>query len=228
MLLIQAIQDDGRVPARAPWLTQFKKGVQVYKNTPLLLILGLFIALVNFGVSATQSMYLPFIETNLLGTSMQYGLFSGCFPLGYFLGARLVSRVRFKESRLHSMFAAVAYGGLTFLLLSMVPNVGLALVIEFSAGVVMPFWGVNSTTLYQRIVPPELRSQVFAVRSMIAQCAAPLGVGYSALVCTPFGIPFVFRTVGLFTMALGVIGIVLVYRGRLVQPNLPDKTTVQA
>jgi MFS family permease len=190
------------------WINQLKKGIRVYKQSPILLILGCFIAVSNFGITATQTMYIPYVREVLGGSSLQNGLFSGAFPFGYILGSWIVSKIRESEShRLYFMFGALFYGGITFLILSHTTAFALALLVEVTAGVTMPLWGINSTTLYQRIVPSEIRAQVFAVRSLIAKIASPLGVVYATFITSHLNLPFLFLSVGILICVISGFGL---------------------
>ena len=69
------------------WAKQFKQGLHIYKEHPILLILGGFISVTSFGVFATQAMYIPYVTEILSGSSFEYGLFAASFPLGYMIGS---------------------------------------------------------------------------------------------------------------------------------------------
>jgi hypothetical protein len=213
--LLRAIREDRIAPAKAPWLMQFRKGIFIYKQMPILLVLGFFIAVTNFGVTATQTMYIPYVRQILGASSFQYGMFAGCFPLGYMVGAALVSRRKEQFHGLYHMFGALLYGGISYILLSLTKNFSVALLIETSAGVFMPLWGVNSTALYQRFVPDDILAQVFAVRSLIARSATPIGALYATFATSHFSIPFLFWSVGALSCVTALFGLMLARFGYL-------------
>lgn len=165
VLLLMFLEEKNFVPSKIDsWWKQSKKGISFYKEQPILIILGFFIAITNFGIFATLSMYIPYVTEILGGSSFEYGLFSASFPLGFVMGTMLVGRIKEpKEHRYTVMLGAVFIGGASYLLLGITTLFWLAILIEIMAGIVMPFWNVHSTTLYQRVVPNEMRAQVFSV-----------------------------------------------------------------
>lgn len=190
------------------WSSQFKKGIQIYRQHPILLYLGLFIATTSFGVFATQAMYIPYVKEILGGSSFQLGLFSAAFPFGYLIGTYIVGKLTEPKKYLyHTMVAALFAGGLTYIALGFTKNIAIALFIETLAGVAMPFWNVYSTTLYQRLVPETLLGQVFSVRFLLTKIVTPLGILYGTFCATVFSIPALFFSVGFIICLVSGIGL---------------------
>lgn len=214
VLLLMFLEEKNFVPSKIEsWWKQSKKGISFYKEQPILIILGFFIAITNFGIFATLSMYIPYVTEILGGSSFEYGLFSASFPLGFVMGTMLVGRIKEpKEHRYTVMLGAVFIGGASYLLLGITTLFWLAILIEIMAGIVMPFWNVHSTTLYQRVVPNEMRAQVFSVRFIISKAAAPLGILYGTFCATYYSIPALFLSVGLLTCSITAIGMVVLQR----------------
>jgi MFS family permease len=214
IMLIKRIEENGFVPSKIEsWWKQCKKGIKFYKEQSILVMLGFFIAVTNFGIFATLSMYIPYVTEILGGSSFEYGLFAASFPLGYVIGTILVSRI--KEQKKHKftvMLGAIFIGGISYLLLGVTTLFWIAILIEIMAGVVMPFWNVHSTTLYQRVVPNEMRAQVFSVRFIISKAAAPLGILYGTFCATYFSISVLFLSVGLLTCTVAAIGMISLQR----------------
>lgn len=214
VLLLMFLEEKNFVPSKIDsWWKQSKKGISFYKEQPILIILGFFIAITNFGIFATLSMYIPYVTEILGGSSFEYGLFAASFPLGFVMGTMLVGRIKEpKEHRYTVMLGAVFIGGASYLLLGITTLFWLAILIEIMAGIVMPFWNVHSTTLYQRVVPNEMRAQVFSVRFIISKAAAPLGILYGTFCATYYSIPALFLSVGLLTCSITAIGMVVLQR----------------
>lgn len=214
VLLLMFLEEKNFVPSKIEsWWKQSKKGISFYKEQPILIILGFFIAITNFGIFATLSMYIPYVTEILGGSSFEYGLFAASFPLGFVMGTMLVGRIKEpKEHRYTVMLGAVFIGGASYLLLGITTLFWLAILIEIMAGIVMPFWNVHSTTLYQRVVPNEMRAQVFSVRFIISKAAAPLGILYGTFCATYYSIPALFLSVGLLTCSITAIGMVVLQR----------------
>jgi MFS family permease len=192
------------------WWNQFKKGIRIYKEQHILVFLGFFIAMTSFGVFATQAMYIPYVSEVLGGSSFEYGLFAASFPLGYIMGSIIVGRV--KEPTRYKylvMIGALFVGGITYILLGLTETLWIAVMIEVVAGIVMPFWNVYSTTLYQRVVPDELRGQVFSVRFILTKAATPLGILYGTFCATTFSLPFLFLSIGIAICLVSGLGMIV-------------------
>jgi predicted MFS family arabinose efflux permease len=197
-------------------MTQFKKGSVIYLQKPVLIYLGIFMAVSNFSIFAAQAMYLPFAMENLNGDAWTYGIFAASWPVGYIIGALILGRLPDFElsARIKIMIAALVLGTLTFILLAFSGNIYTAVVVEIAAGISGPFWNVYSTHLYQLTVPEDIRAQVFSFRILIARVFAPVGILFGTFVSAAFGIEIMLMIVG----ALSCTVILLVYfifmRGR--------------
>lgn len=217
MMFIIMINEDGRrINHRTSWMTQFKKGSVIYLQKPVLIYLGIFMAVSNFSIFAAQAMYLPFAMENLNGDAWTYGIFAASWPVGYIIGALILGRLPDFElsARIKIMIAALVLGTLTFILLAFSGNIYTAVVVEIAAGISGPFWNVYSTHLYQVTVPEDIRAQVFSFRILIARVFAPVGILFGTFVSAAFGIEIMLMIVG----ALSCTVILLVYfifmRGR--------------
>lgn len=83
VLLLMFLEEKNFVPSKIEsWWKQSKKGISFYKEQPILIILGFFIAITNFGIFATVSMYIPYVTEILGGSSFEYGLFALPFLWG--------------------------------------------------------------------------------------------------------------------------------------------------
>jgi Na+/melibiose symporter-like transporter len=191
------------------WKSQFKSGITIYMKHKILLKLGLFIATTSFGVSATQAMYIPYVSDILGGSSFIYGLFTAAFPLGYIIGSFIVGKLEEPKKYLYVfMVGALFAGGITYICLGFTRTTWIAISIETIGGMVMPFWNVYSTTLYQRIVPETLLGQVFSMRFLLTKAANPIGILYGTFCATTFSLPIMFLTVGIIICVVTGIGVV--------------------
>ncbi|MED4126737.1 MFS transporter [Shouchella miscanthi] len=209
VILIAKINENGiKIRERQSWLNQFKEGTVIYKHKPILLYLGLFLAVTNFGIFAAQIMYIPFVYEDLGGTALSYGLFAASWPIGYVIGAKIMSKLPdFSYGiKIRLMMLSLVIGGLTFIFLGFAKIIWVAILIEVIAGLVGPFWNVYSSNLYQVVVPDKIRAQVFSVRFLIGRCATPLGIIFGTAIATIYGISSMFIMVGLITTIIAIFG----------------------
>lgn len=203
------------ITQKQSWAKQFKKGLHIYKEQPILLILGGFISVTSFGVFATQAMYIPYVADILRGSSFEYGLFAASFPFGYIIGSYAAGKIKEPNQSLYKVMMLVLFiGGCTYLALGITNVLWVAVLIEVIAGAAMPFWNIYSTTLYQRIVPNTILGQVLSVRFLLTKAAAPLGVLYGAFCASQYGISVLFLSVGMFICSVSGSGLFIVSLAR--------------
>lgn len=208
IIMVYMIKEDGKeISNREPWLLQFKKGALIYRKKPLLIYLGVFLAISNFSIFAAQTMYLPFVLENLEGSAFSYGFFAASWPVGYIIGSMILRRLPNYSltTRLKIMVFSLIVGAVTFILLGFADNIYIAIIIEIVAGMSGPYWNVYSTHLYQIIVPEEIRAQVFSFRILIGRVFAPLGIVFGTTVATVFGIQFMLITVGIISLLVIIV-----------------------
>ncbi|GIN41700.1 hypothetical protein BLX88_05945 [Bacillus obstructivus] len=202
-----------RVSRKQTWMQQFKAGIQIYQQYKILLLLGLLVSVTSFGVFATQAMYLPYVSEVLDGSSFEYSLFAAAFPFGYIIGTFIVGKLKQPKKYLYVVMSSSLFiGGCTYIGLGLTKAIIVALLIETIAGIVMPFWNVFSTTLYQRLVPETILGQVMSVRFLLTKAVVPLGVVYGTFVATKISLPFLFLSIGgiiCFVSGLGLCYLVM-------------------
>ncbi|PLR78443.1 hypothetical protein CU633_05555 [Bacillus sp. V3-13] len=221
ILLLPLLKENNESPlSKASWLKQFKAGLEIYKQHKILLVLGSFIATTSFGVFAAQAMYIPYVTEILGGTSFGYGFFAASFPLGYIIGSYMAGKLGVPEKYLYFvMISALFVGGSTYIFLGLTDTLWLAILIEMVAGIVMPFWNVYSTTIYQRLVPDQILGQVLSVRFLLTKAATPIGILYGTFSAAMFNLPFLFLSVGLIICAVTGAGFFLIYRSSRANHN---------
>src|SRR5262249_54486591 len=110
-----------------------------------------------------------------------YGLLWTGFGVGAFAGVLTLTRVsrRWQPSIALPMIA-VLWGALLFPLF-FIRQLPLAMLFLGVAGASWAPYTPMETTLLQRLVPPEIRGQVFGARHSIVAAAAPLGAAFGGL-----------------------------------------------
>ncbi|MDR9855249.1 MFS transporter [Paenibacillus sp. VCA1] len=185
------------------WKSSFLQGIRVYRSNKVLYELAALVSVTSFGVCATQAMYLPYVTEILSGGSLEYGVFTAAFPLGYVCGSMLVGRLREPGAQLGAVMSAALFaGGVTYILLGVMTNLTAAVLIEAAAGAAMPFWNVYSSMIYYRMVPASLLGQVLSTKSLLTKAVTPFGVMYGAYWASAFGLPELFLSVGVLICAV--------------------------
>lgn len=208
LLVIKEQKETGQV--RKTWLSEFKEGISFFFTQRIIVWLGVFLAFVQFGVGVTMVTTLPYITQELQGTYAVYGYFMAGFPVGYILGALLVSKIKY-QSRRKLMLGSLFIGGLTFLALCFNHSIPLAITTEMIGGVGMAVFSIHNTTICQQAVPNHLMGKVFSVRLLIIRSAMPIGVLIGGGLSEMFGVRPLYFLIGFMISAVSLAGMVLPY-----------------
>ena len=208
LLFIQ--ENRSNIEVRKTWLADFMEGISFFFSQKIIVWLGVFLAFVQFGVGVTMVTTLPYITQELGGTYAEYGYFMAGFPVGYIVGAFLVTQIKYK-SRRYLMLGSLFIGGLTFIALCFNYSIPLALTTETIAGIVMAIFSIHNTTIIQKIVPNDLMGKVFSVRLLIIRGVMPLGVLVGGVLSEMYGVRPLYLLIGLLISIVSLAGICLPY-----------------
>ncbi|WP_226036579.1 MFS transporter [Aquibacillus saliphilus] len=208
LLIIQ--ENRSNIEVRKTWLADFMEGISFFFSQKIIVWLGVFLAFVQFGVAVTMVTTLPYITQELAGTYAEYGYFMAGFPIGYIVGALLVTRIKYK-SRRYLMLGSLFIGGLTYIALCFNYSIPLAITTETIAGIVMAIFSIHNTTIIQKIVPNDLMGKVFSVRLLIIRGVMPLGVLVGGVLSEMFGVRPLYLLIGLLICIVSLAGICLPY-----------------
>lgn len=204
----------------ASWGAMFLAGLRVFADKPLLLWLGLYLAVVQFAVGITLVLNLPYIVDELQGSSLHVGIFLAGYPFGYLFGSILVPQLLGSRNIHFLMLGSLAISGATFIALGFTHNLWLAIGIEVVAGLAAPFFHIHSMSLYQLSVPQQLMGRVFSVRLLIIRITMPIGVWIGGEFGGQVGIRPLFIGMGASIVAASLLGVLLpVFR--TIQPISP-------
>ncbi|WP_066158690.1 MFS transporter [Halalkalibacter krulwichiae] len=208
LLLIQ--EDRRKMDVRKTWMAEFREGVSFFYAERILVWLGVFLAFVQFGVGVTMVTTLPYVIDELGGSYAEYGYFMASFPVGYILGAVLVTKIKYKSRRV-LMLGSLFLGGLTFIALWLNGSILLAIATEIIGGIVMAIFSIHNTTICQKAVPNDLIGKVFSVRLFIIRAAMPLGVLLGGALSEILGVRPLYLMIGILISTVSAAGLLLPY-----------------
>jgi hypothetical protein len=159
------------------WWAEMKEGYRTFFKYPYLLRLTLLSSTVQFAVGATMVLGVPFIRGDLNGHSWEYAIFSGSFPIGYFIGMVLLTKI---PKNYYTMHLGLIGGGLSFVLLFFVHSIPFAWVCELFGGILFPFFNARSAAIFQREAPRDRLTQLSAVRLLFLRVTMPLGIAFAS------------------------------------------------
>lgn len=211
-----------QVQVRKTWVSDFKEGISFFFTQRIIVWLGVFLAFVQFGVGVTMVTTLPYITGELGGTYAEYGYFMAGFPIGYIIGAILISKIKYK-SRRFLMLGSLFIGGLTFIALCFNYSIHLAITTEIIGGIAMAIFSIHNTTINQQTVPNHLMGKVFSVRLLIIRGAMPIGVLLGGILSEVFGIRPLYLLIGLTISVVSLVGMSLPYFKFIDEENIQEK-----
>lgn len=195
---------------RQTWLEQFTEGVGYFFRQKIIVWLGVFLAVVQFGVGVTLVIALPYITGELNESYAVYGYFMAGFPLGYVIGTLLVGKIKVRDRRF-LMLGALVIGGMTYINLGITTSIYLAITTEIVAGIAMAIFNVHNLTICQQIIPNHLMGKVFSVRLLIIRGMMPIGVLIGGVFSEIWGIRSLYLGIGSLICAISLFGLLLPY-----------------
>src|SRR5690625_257190 len=220
LLFIQ--ENRSNIEVRKTWLADFTEGISFFFSQKVIVWLGVFLAFVQFGVGVTMVTTLPYITQELGGTYAEYGYFMAGFPIGYIVGAILVTRIKYKSRRL-LMLGSLFVGGITFIALCFNHSIPLAITTETIGGIAMAIFSIHNTTIIQKTVPNHLIGKVFSVRLLIMRGSMPLGVLIGGVLSEVLGVRPLYLIIGLLISTVSLVGILLPYFKFIDEKNNQEK-----
>jgi predicted MFS family arabinose efflux permease len=136
-----------------------------------------------------------------------YGLLWSGFGIGAFAGVLTLTRLSRRWSpSLALPMIAVLWGAL-LCPLYVIDQLPLAMLFLSVAGASWAPYTPMETTLLQRLVPAEIRGQVFGARHSLVVAAAPLGAAFGGLLLQYLSAPLVIAISGIACILAGLGGL---------------------
>ncbi|WP_010096539.1 MFS transporter [Ornithinibacillus scapharcae] len=205
LVIIQENYQQNKV--RKKWITEFQEGLHYFFAQRIIVLLGVFLGFVQFGVGVTIVTTIPFITTILEQPYSAYGIFMAGFPLGYLIGAFIKQRLENPDG-LGILFTSLMIGGCTYLSLGFTPWYSLGVVTEIIAGIVIAIFNIHYVTLIQILIPNHVMGKVTSVRLLIMRTMMPLGILFATLTTTFISIRVLYIIIGCVICVSATLGYV--------------------
>ena len=153
---------------------------------------------------------IPVYSQKTLGSgSAGYGLLMTAFSIGSLLALALISQ-RWMRSRRQGITLAmiVLFSGMALIPLIVIHTLPLALVVMGLAGLAAAPYYVVELSITQRLVPEQLRGQIFGARGALNVAGYPLGGMFGGVLLETLGVPFAFGTAVLLCLVMGALCLV--------------------
>jgi MFS family permease len=145
-------------------------------------------------------------QKTLNSGSAGYGLLMAAFSIGSLLSLIFISQRCTRSSRQGIALASILLlSGLTLAPLIFIHTLPLALLAMGLAGLTAAPWYVVEQSITQRLVPEQVRGQIFGTRGALNVAGYPLGGMICGLLLSTLGVPFAFGTAVLLCLLMAAI-----------------------
>ncbi len=213
-------------PFAAVW-SEGLAGLALVRNSRVLKVIFLFLALTGIGEGVMSSLFAPFVATILGGDGLAYGEIMAAQAVGGLLGSAIIGRIgqKLPTARLFGL-GALGLGAidlLTFNAHRMIPGIGPPLL--FMAVVGIPAAGVvvGLTTLLQQSASNAFLGRVFGAVGMLGGLSGLIGAAIGGALGGPLGIVSIINLQGYVYIAGGLLVLNwLASPGRQSKDAVPD------
>lgn len=176
-------------------------------SVPYVLALTL-LSLVFFFSYGPLEAALPVYSSQALGADAGgYGLLWTGFGVGAFLGVITLTRLSHRWRPSIALPLIAILWGVLLLPLLLIHQLLLAMVFLGLAGAAWSPYTPMETTVLQRLVPAEIRGQVFGARHSLVTAAAPLGAALGGVLLQSLSAPLVIAISGVACIVAGLSGL---------------------
>lgn len=170
------------------------------------LLLSILTLLFLFMQGLTEVTIPVYSQKTLNSGSAGYGLLMTASSIGSLLSLTLISQRWTRSSRQGIALALILLlSGLTLAPLIFIHTLPLALLVMGLAGLAAAPWYVVEQSITQRLVPEQVRGQIFGARGALNVAGYPLGGMIGGLLLSILGVPFAFGTAVLLCLLMAAI-----------------------
>ncbi len=195
-------------------LADVKEGARyIWYRRPMLWLLGTFavLNLLTAPIGVFQPLILKFNlapDWSARGMTFEAALatLATISSIGGLIGGVAISTGGgLKKKRIYGVLVPIVIVSLAMIGFGLSTTLYLTAIMAFTATAMIPIMNSHSQTIWQVQTPRELQGRVFAVRRLIAQFTAPLGVALVGLIGGIFDPGLVIATLGMILLIFGVI-----------------------
>jgi MFS family permease len=206
VLALPLLQRANDRPARGSKRSGNLLGFGTLFNMKLVLLLSMLTLLFLFMQGLTE-VAIPVYSQKTLGSgSAGYGLLMTAFSIGSLLALAFISQ-RWTHSRRQGITLALIllFSGLSLAPLIFIRTLPLALLVIGLAGLAAAPYYVVEQSITQRLVPEQVRGQIFGARGALNVAGYPLGGMIGGVLLGTLGVPFAFATAVLLCLLMAII-----------------------
>lgn len=168
-----------------------KEGLIFLKETPLILVLILFMSGINLVASAFEAVLPGYVLPNPKGGSTVLGIVTSCSGVAMIIGSLVVSVLPKPKNRVKIIYLTMLFSlGTENFLLAFSREPLLWCVGQIIGWVLVPVMNANLDVILRTTIPVELQGRVYACRNTLQFFTIPIGLFIGGFmvdnVCEPF------------------------------------------
>jgi MFS family permease len=193
------------------YFAELTEGFAFFRQAPALLTITAVLALSNVGSSGSMAVMLPLIREGLRAPQELLGEVQTAISVGFLAGSFLTGFLALRLRRRFVMLSSLALIQLAQILSALLtPRLALMLIPLWALfGIGSITYSINSTQIYQEMVPDRLRGRAMSVRMLLGLGAQPLGQFLGGVIAERWGPSSAFLVGGLVPLIVTVISFTL-------------------
>lgn len=176
-------------------IQDFKDGLSYMKRRRVLLVMLAQSFVISFALSPFFVAYVAANEAWFGGKPQTLSAFEFSFFGGMVLGSFAVGKMKLRKVGWGSIWG-IALCGLSVMVMGFTASISAWLLLNFLAGLALPFSTILTMSYLQATVADEFRGRVQSVSSMISMGAQPIGMGLGGMFLERVGLVASFALMG--------------------------------
>lgn len=167
---------NGRKGAKG-YVADLAEGFVIFRQIPALLSITVVLAISNIGSFGSSSMMIPYVRDYLGAPTSVLGFIEAGLPFGALVGSLVVTAGILHFRRRHLMLSGLLLIQIAQLIGAFVTRQSTFLMVPGMIlwGIGLNLYSIHSDSIYQKLVPDELRGRVMSVRVLVGTGMGPVG-----------------------------------------------------
>ena len=168
---------DGQASQKESFKVTVKSGLGYLKDNPLILVLILFLAGVNFVASAFDATLPALILSRENGGEAVLGIVSSCAGIATLLGSVIVTFLPAPKNRIRVIYLTMLFSlGTENFLLAFSQTPALWCMGQIIGWILVPLMNANLDVILRSTIPVEMQGRVYSCRNTLQFFTIPLGL----------------------------------------------------
>ena len=175
LVLVRTSFDPKDARGKSRMRDDIAEGLRFVLRNPVLRSISAMMAIINLVQTSTFALLVLFAKRQLAANDQQIGILFAAGSAGVVIFGLLAGRIRRRFSFSQAIIGSLVAGGVLIVGFALCPWYPLSVVLWAACVGVGIFFNINTTSLRQRITPPDMLGRIMSIASVLAWSAIPLG-----------------------------------------------------